>query len=48
MVEGVQQGPVLVGTNVEPQVLHSLLHELSLLELESGVVLLAGCKELAH
>ena len=34
--------------NVEPQVLHRLLHELTLLQLESSVVLLADCKELAQ
>ena len=34
--------------NVEPQVLHRLLHELTLLQLESGVILLADCKELAQ
>ena len=34
--------------NVEPQVPHSLLHELTLLQLESSVVLLADRKELAQ
>ena len=34
--------------NVEPQVLHSLLQDLTVLQLESGVVLLADCKELAE
>ena len=34
--------------NVEPQVLHSLLHELTLLQLESSVVFLADRKELAQ
>ena len=34
--------------NVEPQVLHSLLHELTLLQLESSVALLADRKELAQ
>ena len=32
--------------NIKPQVLHGLLHELTLLQLESGVVLLADRKEL--
>ena len=42
-----RRGPPPIA-NVEPQVLHSLLHELTLLQLESGVVLLADCKELAQ
>ena len=34
--------------NVKPQVLHGLLHELTLLQLESCVVLLADRKELTQ
>ena len=34
--------------NVKPRVLHCLLHELTLLQLESGVVLLADGKELTQ
>ena len=40
-------GPPTIA-NVEPKVLHSLLHELTLLQLESSVVLLADRKELAQ
>ena len=42
-----RKGPPPIA-NVEPQVLHSLLHELTLLQPESGVVPLADCKELAQ
>ena len=34
--------------NIKPQVLHGLLHELTLLQLESCVVLLANRKELTQ
>ena len=34
--------------NVRPQVLHGLLHELTLPQLESSVILLADCKELTQ
>ena len=34
--------------NVKPQVLHGLMHELTLLQLESCVVLLADRKELTQ
>ena len=42
-----RRGPPPIA-NVEPQVLHSLVHELTLLQLESGVVLLADRKELTQ
>ena len=52
---GVHQGFGLRGrwgpppiANVEPQVLHGLLHELTLLQLDSCVVLLADRKELTQ
>ena len=40
-------GPLPIA-NVKPQVLHGLLHELTLLQLESRVVLLADRKELTQ
>ena len=42
-----RRGPSTVA-NVEPGVLHSLLHEVTLLQLESGLVLLADSEELTQ
>ena len=42
-----RRGPPPIA-NVKPQVLHGLLHELTLLQLESCVVLLADRKELTE
>ena len=42
-----RRGPPPIA-NIEPLLLNSLLHELTLLQLESGVVLLVDCKELAQ
>ena len=40
-----RRGPPTIA-NVETQVLHSLLHKITLLQLDSGVALLADRKEL--